>query len=317
MRVASSVTHRRTYPLSDTLVPARRLLGVWAHPDDETYLSGALMHRVIEAGGAVTVVSATRGELGGGPDVAGAALGRRREAELRAAMAALGVDDVRVLDQPDGGCADVDVTVAAASIRRLIDEVRPDLVVTFGPDGITGHADHQAVSSWVTSAVSSCRADGVPDAPRLLHATMTHEFVVRHRRDYAVVPLTVAGDPRSVAESELALRVVPTVSERKAKRAALSAHASQIGALVDLVGMEPLLDWWVEECFCAADVARRDDLGASERGSERHETVSTCSPDPLQASRRPAVHSDSQRHTPDRQAPPDQPSPTRQTRTAP
>ena len=53
--------------------------------------------------------------------------------------------DHRWLDYPDGGCAAVDAEEAVARIAAIIDEVRPDTVLTFGPDGGTGHPDHIAV----------------------------------------------------------------------------------------------------------------------------------------------------------------------------
>lgn len=258
----------------------RRLLGVWAHPDDETYLSAALMRRVVASGGHVTVVSATRGELGGDPP--GRALGRRRERELVAAMAALGVGDVRVLDHADGSCADADPRAAADELESIVRCVRPDTIVTFGPDGITGHPDHVAVGHWTTLVVHRLadRRGVVGPSPRLLYATMTREFVERHRRSYSELPLTVAGEPAFVECASLAVRVEPSATERRHKRAALDAHASQVAPLVALVGADRLHDWWVDETFRAPTIA--------EIGSH---AVSTTSPFPLQASSQTLVHS--------------------------
>jgi LmbE family N-acetylglucosaminyl deacetylase len=102
-------------PASNTATPTatgagqplpQRLLGVWAHPDDEAYLSAGLMARVVEAGGQVTVLTATRGEQGtSDPEQAGTdAFGHQRARELAASLAVLGVHDVRFLGLPDGGC---------------------------------------------------------------------------------------------------------------------------------------------------------------------------------------------------------------------
>ena len=76
-----------------------RLLGVWAHPDDEAYLSAGLMARVVEAGGEVTVLTATLGELGFPEDDPRSLQERAefRENEMRAAMGEIGVEDVRFL----------------------------------------------------------------------------------------------------------------------------------------------------------------------------------------------------------------------------
>ena len=132
----------------------RRLLGVWAHPDDEAYLSAGLMARVAAAGGRVTVITATRGEKGtDDPDRYDSdAFGAHREAELRASLAVLGVDDVRFLDLRDGECELADPGPIVDTIARTMEEVDPDTVVTFGPDGMTNHADHIAISRWTTQA---------------------------------------------------------------------------------------------------------------------------------------------------------------------
>ena len=112
------------------------LLGVWAHPDDESYLSAVLMSRVVKVGGRVVLVSATRGEAGGsgGTDE----LARLREHELRTAMASLCVRDVRFLGYGDGECAYADAEEAIESIIALIEDVRPDVIVTSARMGSPG-----------------------------------------------------------------------------------------------------------------------------------------------------------------------------------
>src|SRR5690349_22516578 len=86
-----------------------RLLGVWAHPDDEAYLSAGLMARVAHTGGRVTCVTATRGELGRPDDDPRprSVFERLREDELRASLRIARVDRLRILGHPDGGCADL------------------------------------------------------------------------------------------------------------------------------------------------------------------------------------------------------------------
>lgn len=228
------------------------LLGVWAHPDDESYLSAALMRRVVRTGGNVTVISATSGEAGtSDPGADPRSVGDRRTAELRSAMGWLGVTDVRVLDHVDGGCIDSPARGATDRIRQIIHDVRPHLVVTFGPDGITGHPDHAAVSRWTTAAWTAVRAEpgALPFNAQLLYATMTEQFVARHLTDYAELPLTLYGDPVAVADDDVVLRVRPDAGERRRKRLALDAHASQTTAVVDLLGPDRFHDWWIEETF--------------------------------------------------------------------
>jgi LmbE family N-acetylglucosaminyl deacetylase len=151
-------------------------MGIWPHPDDEAYLSAGLMARMTDADRRVTVLTLTRGEKGTSDpaDYDQPHFAARRERELRASLAEVGVDDVRVLDYRDGECELADDEAAIAQIADEIDSVRPDVLVTFGPDGITGHRDHCVVSAWVTEA---WRRVGHGE---LLYATMSDEFVSRN-----------------------------------------------------------------------------------------------------------------------------------------
>src|SRR5690242_3321202 len=125
------------------------ILGVWAHPDDEAYLSAGLMASAVRDGRRVTCVTATRGELGSFDEERWptATMGKVREAELEASLRVLGVDDHRWLDYMDGSCKDVPEEEGIGRVVSLLDEVQPDTVLTFGPDGMTGHSDHKAVCS--------------------------------------------------------------------------------------------------------------------------------------------------------------------------
>jgi LmbE family N-acetylglucosaminyl deacetylase len=140
----------------------RRLLCVMAHPDDESLGVGGTLAKYAAEGVGVFLLTASRGERGwpGAPaDHPGPrALGVLREAELRAAGAVLRLEEVEMLDLPDGA---VDRAAPSAVIPRLvatIRRVRPQVVLTFPPDGITGHPDHVAISQLATAAVV-CAAD--------------------------------------------------------------------------------------------------------------------------------------------------------------
>ncbi|MBS3782904.1 MAG: PIG-L family deacetylase [Anaerolineae bacterium] len=127
------------------------LVAVFAHPDDESFAVGGTLAKYAAEGVRVVVVSATRGE-DGLPDADAARAGAVREAELRRAAAELGVSRVVFLGYLDGGLADVDPDGAVSRLIALLRELRPQVVVTFGPDGISGHPDHVTVSRWVTAA---------------------------------------------------------------------------------------------------------------------------------------------------------------------
>jgi LmbE family N-acetylglucosaminyl deacetylase len=140
---------------------SRRLLAVLAHPDDESLGVGGTLARYAADGVEVFLVTATRGDGGRfrglrpgdeghpGPE----ALAAIREAELRAAAAALGVREVALLDYPDQKLDRADPREAIGRIVTALRRLRPDVVVTFGADGAYGHPDHIAISQFTTAAV--------------------------------------------------------------------------------------------------------------------------------------------------------------------
>ena len=147
----------------------RRLLCVLAHPDDESLALGGLIARYAAEGAGVSLLTATRGEQGwpGTPaDHPGPrALGVLRRAELLAAAAVLGVREVETIDLPDGAVHRADPAEVIPWIVATIRRVRPQVVVTFPPDGITGHPDHIAVSQLATAAVVCAVDPGFGDGP--------------------------------------------------------------------------------------------------------------------------------------------------------
>jgi LmbE family N-acetylglucosaminyl deacetylase len=220
------------------------MLGVWAHPDDEAYLSATLMHRVIAAGGRVILITATRGEFGSNDsDHDRAGLAALREQELRSAMSVIGVSDVRFLGLADGACELADDETMTAVIADIIGQEEPDVVVTFGPDGITGHPDHQSVSRWTIGAWRRW------PHTELLLATMTDEFLDRNELLHERIGLSMGPPLRSVPANDLELEIVPSADEQRRKSQMLDAHASQTTALIDLLGRGAFERWWTHEMF--------------------------------------------------------------------
>jgi hypothetical protein len=146
------------------------------------------------------------------------------------------------LDYPDGGCADLDPAGPVERLTRLIDDIRPDTVVTFGPDGFTGHPDHRAVSTWTDLAL-----DGSVLAPRVLHA-VAQEDVVDPELDeeFGVFDL---GRPRVCAGDEMALQLPLTGAALDRKGEALLRQPSQTQGLVAAVGLERFRAWVATESF--------------------------------------------------------------------
>ena len=147
---------------------APRILGLFAHPDDEVFCVGGTIARCGQAGAVTGIVSLTQGEAGQIRDAAAATrrtLGTVRVKELDESTSALGVDHVTCLDLGDGRLSTYPIDELAATVRTLIDDFAPDVVVTFGPDGGFGHPDHVASCLATVEAVRTMAAP-----PRLLHA---------------------------------------------------------------------------------------------------------------------------------------------------
>jgi selenocysteine lyase/cysteine desulfurase/LmbE family N-acetylglucosaminyl deacetylase len=135
--------------------PPVRVLGVFAHPDDETFCAGGVLARQAKAGAEVMVVSATHGEAGQIRDSRVATrqtIGAVRESELRQACDRLGVASVECWDHTDGTLAEVDFDALVGRVAKVIRTFRPDIVLTFGPDGGYGHPDHMTISRATTQA---------------------------------------------------------------------------------------------------------------------------------------------------------------------
>jgi LmbE family N-acetylglucosaminyl deacetylase len=130
------------------------ILGVWAHPDDDTYSMGGIMAAAIHNGQKVIIITATRGEAGVQDEARWPAskLAEIRTKEMAAALHELGVTEHHWLDYPDGGCKNSNEAEAVNRIAALITQYQPDSILTFGRDGMTGHDDHKTVSRWTTLA---------------------------------------------------------------------------------------------------------------------------------------------------------------------
>ena len=129
----------------------RTLLVILAHPDDESFPIGGTLAKYAAQGVRVVLVSATRGEAGI-PGLTPESAGEIRMRELLQAARTLGVSEVRFLGYRDGELALADSKTVQAQVADLICEIQPQAVITFGPDGVSGHPDHIAIHRIVTRA---------------------------------------------------------------------------------------------------------------------------------------------------------------------
>jgi LmbE family N-acetylglucosaminyl deacetylase len=223
------------------------IVGIWAHPDDEAYLSGGLMALATDAGSRVVCVTATRGELGTADPQAWPPdrLAVERTEELARCLAILGVTEHHWLGYADGGCPAVPEADAVARLCAVLDEVRPDTVITFGPDGITGHPDHQAVSRWAGAAFDKAAAPGA----RLLHAAVAERRVPKWGALNESLGVFSDGYPVAIPDAQLAFDLVldPETVARKVR--ALAAQATQTTGLIDALGHDVYTAWVGDESF--------------------------------------------------------------------
>ncbi len=233
----------------DTTGELGTILGVWGHPDDEAYLSAGLMARAVDAGRQVFCLSATRGEAGFPTDDPRSLDDRKalREKELTACLEILGVTEHRNLGLPDGGCADIPDEGPVAIVAALIEQLKPDTVLTFGPDGGTGHPDHISAYRWATLAFDRVAA---PDC-RLLYATKTTAWEERFLSGVDRSQIMMVDDlkPERVDTDELAVWLACDEELLDRKVAALLAQASQVDTMVAMIGPDAYRELVREEFF--------------------------------------------------------------------
>lgn len=242
-----------------------RLLCVTAHPDDETLGMGGTLAKYAAEGAEVHVLCATRGESGryrdGGHHPGPEALGRIREAELRAAARELGVDGVEILGYRDGALDGADPEEASDRIAERLRRLRPDVVLTFGPDGAYGHPDHIAISQLTTAAVLRAAAPGAGGVaphrvPKLYYMAWPAEKWTAFQAAYKRLVVTVDGREREALPwPDWAITTrLDTREHRERVRRAVARHETQISAYALLLELpEALQDrlWGTQEFYRA------------------------------------------------------------------
>ena len=137
--------------------------GIFAHPDDETWSLAGSFALLVPNGVRGAVWTATRGQAGEIAEGSGATretLPEVREAEERAAMAAVGVERVFFGDLVDGRVEQADRDALTTAIHAFLEREQPDVVVTMEPAGVTAHPDHMAVSAATQAAFGAYAAEG-------------------------------------------------------------------------------------------------------------------------------------------------------------
>ena len=219
---------------------------VVAHPDDDAYgLAGTVALHADDPGFRFVLVHATDGAAGDIPPDFPATretLGAVRRAEDVAAWRVLGREPDRHewLDYEDGRVAEVPFDELVGRIAAIMEEERPDVVATFGPDGITGHPDHIRVGAATDAAFDQVAAATGPGLHRLLHGAMPRSVWERwnaKRRQLGLEPWDadavyhLRGVPDeqidlTVDTSSVALRIVQGLKEHRSQRHVITTHST-------------------------------------------------------------------------------------------
>lgn len=240
-------------------MPSLKLMAILAHPDDESLGVGGTLAKYSADGVDVSLVTATRGQAGRyrghardsaehpGRD----ALARIREGELRGAAAALGVRDLSILDHADGALDAADPRRIIADIAGHLRRVRPQVVVTFAPDGAYGHPDHIAISQFAHAAVVSS-ADSFA-VSKLYCIAWPRALWNAYEEAFRALTMTVDDVERQVtAWPDWAVTTsIDTRAHWKTAWRAVSCHESQIAAYGGLRDLSPASHeaLWGSQCF--------------------------------------------------------------------
>lgn len=212
-----------------------RILTVWAHPDDETFTCAGIIATAAQNGQFTACITMTKGESGvrdaqrWPPDQ----LGEIRAHELEEALHILGCGTHHILSYPDGGLSEVDDNNGNELVRSFIEQYRPDTIITFGPEGMTGHPDHQTVSRWVSQVVQS-----LDHKPAVLHAVELNERYENYMKELDEkfnIYFNIDKPPlRSEAECDVCYKLPDDICKKKC--AALAAMPSQTEAMMQELG---------------------------------------------------------------------------------
>ncbi len=219
------------------------LLLVHAHPDDEAISTGGVMMKAKADGHRVVLVTATRGEVGEiynmDPETVRPRLGEVRTQELKSAAVILGVDRVEFLGYRDSGMVgtadnkdprsfhQARLDEAAEKLAALLREERPEVVITYGEDGVYGHPDHIKAHHVTNAALDLLAAEGW--SPKKVYYTAIPRSMMEAFRSQMPEEAASQGQGMSIpgTPDELVTTRVDVHAYLDAKRKSFGAHVSQ------------------------------------------------------------------------------------------
>ncbi|OGB68340.1 MAG: hypothetical protein A2Y94_15775 [Caldithrix sp. RBG_13_44_9] len=176
-----------------------KLLAIFAHPDDESFGPGGTLARYAYAGHKVGLVTLTRGEAGSvgiSKTLTANELAGRRTCELHHAVKILGINYLKIGDLPDKKLAEVPDVTGIQLIQNEIDFFKPDALITFHEQGISGHPDHQTVTRWLLELIKNSRE---PRSLFLYGVLLEQTEQIPRRR---LLPMTMAEVTHKISVSD-------------------------------------------------------------------------------------------------------------------
>lgn len=187
------------------------ILAIFAHPDDEVFRCGGTLTLLAQNGVKVHLLTFTRGQLGscGQPPLCSREeLGAVREQELYCSCQALGLETPQVLDYKDGGLQNVSQEEGVAQITACIQSIRPQVLLTWPLDGLSGHPDHQSVSRWSTEAYVNSKTSSDHELTSLYYlafpSSLADKFGMSQLHATPDSSITISVDIESVWEKKMA-----------------------------------------------------------------------------------------------------------------
>lgn len=228
----------------------KNFLLVFAHPDDESFLSGGTIPKYVDAGWKVDFICATKGEAGEcHVDQGSSELGTLRQGELAEAAKILGISSVSFLEYVDGTLKEIEPGEVEEKLYQKLLEFEPDVVVTFEPGGVSNHPDHIKLSLSTTFAfqkyakfvvkgqilgkrdsrrkfVDKLGGYTSKEEPKLYYACMP-ESVASHLLAHDVLPKESFGKPWKGVPDKIITTVIDISQYTGKKVAALAKHKTQ------------------------------------------------------------------------------------------
>lgn len=202
-----------------------KILGIFAHPDDETFGPGGTFAKYAKAGHQVYTLTATRGQVGmtSSQKIEGN-VGKQRESELKEATKILGVKEAFVLDFADGSLNEQQLPVLKILIEKVVNQIKPEIIIIFEPLGISLHLDHIAVSKAVVSLFDQ----GKITPKKIYYFGLSNELAKQFGRDYGL-----SKDEKAV--------LIDISKEWPIKLAAMKKHRTQKKDWQRILGRQKIL----------------------------------------------------------------------------